>query len=413
MRALCKRFGLPLDNLHAVEPAGTTDTYFAKGSWYTNIDADFAPVRDALKIDLKAAGYPTHWDSITPGGKALDQMSVYDWISTRVPGGHNSKLGKILDVAYNIEYGAETKDQSSLNLVYLLGYQPNNNRMAIFGASDETYHVRGGNQKLPMAIASALPANTVQFGYRMTQIAQNADKTFALTFKTANGTQVVTADAVVLALPFAVLRTLDYSSAGFDARKDMAIQQLGRGQNGKLMLQFKTRLWNQAGPWGKSTGTTFSDSGYQASWEVSRAQAGNSGILVDYTGGNATVDGYASQSSPYTRGNDATTLKLGQKALTMLEPVYPGLTAQANGKTVLSIPPKDTDFNCSYSYLRVGQYTAFAGHEKAPQGHCFLPVSTAVRIIKALWKVLRLKANELPMKSLPRGPSFRACSTIS
>jgi len=121
----------------------------------------------------------------------------------------------------------------------------------------------------------------------------------------------------------------------------------------------------------ESTGTTFSDTGYQASWEVSRAQAGNSGILVDYTGGNATVDGYASQPSPYTRGNDATTAKLGQKALAMMEPVYPGLTKQANGKAVLSIPPKDTDFNCSYSYLRVGQYTAFSGHEKAAQGHCF------------------------------------------
>ena len=39
-----------------------------------------------------------------------------------MPGGLASHLGQMLDVAYNIEYGAETTDQSSLNMLYLLGY---------------------------------------------------------------------------------------------------------------------------------------------------------------------------------------------------------------------------------------------------------------------------------------------------
>ena len=33
----------------------------------------------------------------------------------------DSKVGQLLDVAYNIEYGAESSEQSSLNLIYLLG----------------------------------------------------------------------------------------------------------------------------------------------------------------------------------------------------------------------------------------------------------------------------------------------------
>ena len=41
-----------------------------------------------------------------------------------MPGGHNSQLGRYLDSAYNQEYGLDTPLQSSLNLVYLLGYQP-------------------------------------------------------------------------------------------------------------------------------------------------------------------------------------------------------------------------------------------------------------------------------------------------
>ena len=33
-----------------------------------------------------------------------------------------SRFGQLLDVAYDIEFGAECTDQSALNLLYLLGY---------------------------------------------------------------------------------------------------------------------------------------------------------------------------------------------------------------------------------------------------------------------------------------------------
>ena len=57
-------------------------------------------------------------------------------------------------------------------------------------------------------------------------------------------TRTVVADHVILALPFAVLRNLDYSGAGFDARKQTAITQMGAGRNTKLQLQFASRYWN-------------------------------------------------------------------------------------------------------------------------------------------------------------------------
>ena len=39
-----------------------------------------------------------------------------------MPGGTSSRLGQLLDVVYNIEYGAESSEQTALNLLYLLGY---------------------------------------------------------------------------------------------------------------------------------------------------------------------------------------------------------------------------------------------------------------------------------------------------
>ena len=88
----------------------------------------------------------------TDAGVALDQMSVYEWIESRVPGGHRSPFGQLLDYAYNIEYGAESSDQSALNLVYLLGYKAVPGNYMIFGASNERYHIVGGNTLLPLAI---------------------------------------------------------------------------------------------------------------------------------------------------------------------------------------------------------------------------------------------------------------------
>src|SRR6185312_16413421 len=151
------RYNLTLDDLHGAEPNGSTETYYFGGSYYGHAQAvaDFRDILDILAADVKAAPFPTLYNSYTSAGLELDQMSVYDWIETRVPGGHSSQLGQLLDVAYAIEYGGDTNIQSSLNLLYLLAYQPNSD-LALFGESDERFHVRGGNQQIPLAIANDL-----------------------------------------------------------------------------------------------------------------------------------------------------------------------------------------------------------------------------------------------------------------
>jgi monoamine oxidase len=361
---LANRFGLPVDDLLSAQPEGSTDTYWFLGERYTaaQADIDFAPVRKAAKNDLTAAGYPTLWNFYKPAGFALDHMSIYDWIQTRVPDGHISPFGRLLDAAYNIEYGAETTDQSSLNLLYLLAYQPSPKTFAVFGVSDEKYHIAGGNQRLPEAMAAALPP--VRLGWRMTAIARKSDGTVALSF--SNG-ETVTADQVILTTPFPVLRTLDTAKAGFDSRKKKAIAELGAGRNAKLQLQFTSRLWNTSGPWGISSGSTTTDLGFQNTWDVTRAQPGATGIIVNYTGGD--VAGAFTSPTPYS--NAAGNPKVAAYArafLRQFETVFPGITAKWNGKATLSVPLLDPNLLCSYSYWRVGQYTSFAGYEGVPQG---------------------------------------------
>ena len=191
-----------------------------------------------------------------------------------------SPLGQLLDVAYTIEYGADSSEQSSLNLLYLLGYR-GQGQLRIFGASNEKYHVVGGNDQIPSALAERL-AGQITVESVLVAIALRADGSYSLAFRQGSTTRTVAADRVILALPFSILRSsVDISKAGFSERKRTAIRDLGMGTNSKLHLQFKTRHWNSL----DCNGETFADTGYQNTWEVTRAQRGTAGILVNYTGG--------------------------------------------------------------------------------------------------------------------------------
>ena len=192
---------------------------------------DFEPVFDAVVADEASAPFPTTFDDFTGAGAALDAMSVYDWIESRVPGGHGSPLGMLLDTAYAIEYGADTSEQASLNLIYLLAFQPEPSGLSVFGESDERFHIRGGNQQLPEAIADHLGVgDAVVTGRRLVKIKETSAGRYRLTFEHGSSTTDVTADYVVLAIPFAVLRHVDLSEAGFDRAQAPGDRGAGTGE---------------------------------------------------------------------------------------------------------------------------------------------------------------------------------------
>jgi monoamine oxidase len=360
---LARRFGLATVDLIGAQPNMTTDTYWIFGAQYPYAQAsiDFKPVHNTLQGQVQATSYPTQYNSFTPAGQMFDQMTVYDWITNYVPCGHGSQLGTLLNAAYNDEYGAETTGQSALNLIYLLGYNASPGNWSIYGASDERYHIAGGNSNLPVAIASALPAGSVHLGSAMTAIALNSDGSISVSFGKGKS---VTADHVILGMSFAVLRTLNYSKAGFDTLKQTAITQLGAGRNAKLSLQFNSRPWNASG----STGSLYSDQPFQSAWDVTRGQSSATGILVEYPGASTAQS--MGQSSPYsTTATNPHVAMYAKQFLSQIEPIFPGITAQWNGKAMLSTPFTDPNFGCSYSYWKPGQYTGFSGYESVRQGN--------------------------------------------
>jgi monoamine oxidase len=92
---------------------------------------------------------------------------------------------------------------------------------------------------------------------------------------------------------------------------------------------------------------------------VSRAQAGASGLLVNYTGGDTTRS--QAGGSPQ---------QLAQRFLGQIEPVLPGLSKKWNGKVTFDYWPSNPWTRGAYSYWRVGQYTRFAGSEYQRSNNC-------------------------------------------
>ncbi|HEY6875673.1 MAG TPA: NAD(P)/FAD-dependent oxidoreductase [Candidatus Dormibacteraeota bacterium] len=382
---LATRFNLPLVDLIAAQPAGSEDTYYVHGHYYTwqQAQSDFGTtssgqpsVAQTVKDHLHLAPFPTLYNNFTSFGQYLDNLSGYDWIEKYVPGGHASDFGALLDSAYNQEYGLDMTRQSSLNLLYLLAYMPPQPSVGAFdwyGVSDERFHIAGGNQRLPLAIANyvqtASPQCTVRTQWRMTAIKTNGDGSVTCTFSTPSGTLQQTFDAVILTMTFAVLRGLDYSGASFDNLKKTAITQLGYGTNTKMNLQFNSRFWNGTGAWpGHSNGNIYTDLPFEDAWEATRGVGGATGIVVLFTGGSIGTQVKLPQPYMNTTDSSAATHYV-QQYLSQVETIWPGATAQWNGQATVSTPWSDPNLLGSYACWTTGQYTTFSGYEGVRQGN--------------------------------------------
>lgn len=348
IRNLARELGLKLDNLLKAEKRGTSPSHYFHGQPYPYPDAerDFRAFVPKLAADMHAAGPETSYKVSTARGRELDNMSLQDWIDQNVPGGGQSPLGLLLDIGFTTEYGAPLSEQSSLNLIYVLGeYSAEWPR--IYDAYPDRYRIRGGNDSLAARLTGKLKGQ-IRLNHPLTAIERRETGGYTLRF---DGHPEATADHIVLALPFSVLRhSVDLSKSGFSERKLTAIRELGMGNNAKMHLQFKSRHWEKLG----STGETYADTGYQCTWDQSRAQKGRPGLLVNFLGAGAALA--IKERSP-------------ELALQQLEPVLPGITAEWNGRVRIDNWPGNPWSRGAYSFYRPGQFTEFGGVEGEPENN--------------------------------------------
>ncbi len=349
--ALAKELGVEIQEIKAGDPG--VEYYFFGGKIRSEAEliSAFDPLAKQLAQD--AEGLKDIGGNHTAKARRFDRMSMHAYLDSfrgKVP----PWVIGLLDVAYEIEYGRGTKEQSALNLITYLSPDTKDG-FAIFGESDESKRVKGGSSRLIEALEKATAGKVkVHLRHKLTAIANRADGKLRLTFDTPEGEQRFSFSKTICALPFTMLRgdrVAGIAGIGITKGKLRAIEKLGYGNNTKAMIAFKKRFWRDAHP--VNNGSTYSDQSFQACWECSRGQDGPSGILTNYLGGETAVD-----ASPKDRFG--TTLKeLGE--------IFPGAEAAYLGKRVMSHWPTREFMRGSYTCPLVGQVTSLLEHCATPE----------------------------------------------
>ncbi|HRG95882.1 MAG TPA: NAD(P)/FAD-dependent oxidoreductase [Polyangiaceae bacterium] len=362
MIGYARELGLTLEDI--TKPARETKFFFDGGlvSEATMVE-QYRVLVDAMRDDLRKVGFPTA-DAFTADDAALDNLSLREYLDSR---GAPPQIKKLLNVAYEIEYGVATDAQSCLSFL-LFAKASRQSKLRLWGNfSDERYHVVGGNQQITEGLAARLPGQ-IRLGRRLVGVRKASDGRVVLTFKEGNKTVTATHDAVVLALPFNILRdvALD-ASLGLPASKIYAIQNTVYGTNAKLMVGFTGR------PWLPGSGAAYSDLPYlQTTWETSPSTAdATRGVITDYTGGALG----SSLSAATTQADTA-------RFLGNFDMAYPGASASARrtsgGAYVAHLQhwPSDPNTKGSYTANAPGYFTRIEGNEAKAVGNLFFAGET-------------------------------------
>jgi monoamine oxidase len=352
MMDLAHWLGLKILDGQGPEYAGLEEFAFHFGGKNRSRSEVIAALRDvssAMQLDM--GKLPAGISSATKGpAEALDRMPLEQYLQSR---GVTGWLRDLLTAAYVSEFGLDAGEQSSLNFLTMVSLDTYAGRFRIFGDSDERYRIEGGNQRVTDGLTRALESR-LRLNHRLEAVSANGEG-YRLSFQGPTGPVDQDADAVIFALPFTLLRAVDFR-VELPPAKRKAIDELGYGTNAKLFMGFSSRPWRKAG----STGYFFSDSGMQSGWDHSMTQPGQAGGLTIFNGGAQGMS--LGRNGPVAQADGFTD---------SLEAVFPGSRAARNGRVGAFHWPTYPLSLGSYACYKPGQWTTLGGEEAKPVGNLF------------------------------------------
>ena len=272
--------------------------------------------------------------------EALDRISMADYIEGLQV---SDWVKKMLHAAYLGENGMETSQQSAANLLGIFAIE--NEKFYPFGSSDERFKVIGGNEQIPQGLAAMLKEQ-IRYGHKLLSVKENSNRSLTLRFSADGAEREETFDAVILTLPFTILRELDISM-DLPPIKRRVINELGYGTNSKFIVETKERVWRTAG----YRGYLFNER-IPNGWDSAQMQQNDlgAGAYTCFFGGE--------KGRTAARGTENEQLAY---VLPQLEGAFPGTKASLTGKMELAHWPGNPFVKASYSCFAVGQATAFEG----------------------------------------------------
>lgn len=213
----------------------------------------------------------------------------------------------------------------------------------------QSFTIRGGTDRLPKALASRL-GDRIRYGAAVTRLEQDANGARAV-FTQAGKRATVSADRLVCAIPFSVLRRLDVSPA-FGREKRRVVEQLQYTSVTRVFVQTRTRFWIEDGV----SGNASTDLSVRGIYERTINQPGTRGILESYQAG--------AQARATTKLTDAD--RLGTTVAEMAK-VYPRITEQYEGGTSKSWDDDEWSRG-AYAWFKPGEMHTLLPHVATSEG---------------------------------------------
>lgn len=355
IRKLVAELGLSEEVVDGGDLPSGQEVYWIDGAYYTY---------DEANADWEAAGYAAFHDALresrTAAGEArLDAMSVPEWLES-TPIGTGSRFGKLMLANTVTENGGDPADQSALDLIELTGKNHRDSLDPIPG-DNERFHVVGGNDQIVSGMVAELPEGTVQHGYQLVALRANGDGTLTLSFDVASAAVDVTADLVVLALPFSTLREVELSEAGLSPAKLNVIRTLGMGSNAKIHVELQHKTWPALG----FSGATYGEwQQFCCAWDdsVPAGADASPALFLGFPGGDVGRSGLTGAAHAAAPAADVGWL------LAQIEQIYPGTSAAYTGLAYEDHWALDPWVQGAYSYYRVGQAATYGSLAAAAEG---------------------------------------------
>lgn len=354
---LAQELGLIIDDFYLIDRDVERQLLYFNGSLYTlaELSKAIAPlVKAVLYAKRHGAEVVTYHDVKRKSSAAKwDRMSAEEFL--------NGLKGKVepwvlqaVGMAYLTEFGAELKDISAISLITLIGTETSPYH-SMFGSSDESKRVRGGNQKLTDRLTEEVNFNGtgIEYGAKVVAIAERSGK-IVVTYESNGVVKEEKAKQVIVTLPFPVLRhVVGIDKLGLSSVKMDSINNLYYGTNTKIILEFLGKQWREKGHKAPpSNGLLFTDLPSQSYWETTRHQSGTNGILTNYLGGNT--------------GSAANRDSITNLSLVDLEKLHPGLRSKFVKGVVHNwsmIPTAQGSYSC----IRPGDHLRFFGAAGEPE----------------------------------------------
>jgi monoamine oxidase len=340
MLQLVQEFGLELFNrIEDAERFAFPETgYFFDG--VARSEAEVAEDLRALAAQIASDSerLDADFDRFAP---KLDRLSVKDYLDRHAGLIPQAYIRTLIEGSIRTEYGVEPEDSSALQLIFNLP-TVDGQAVEVLGYSDEMFFVKGGAGKIIESLAQQLDGQ-IRTHMRLTRIDAREDR-FRLSFATG---ETVTADFVILMIPFPVLRDV-ILDVPLPRRLRRFIGELEFSRNEKLIAGFDERAWRQ--PEG-FVAEAWTDLGYAAVWDETQRQPERvDGALTFYLGGREVA-----------ALGEGSARSVGRTFVQRLDGITPGVEAASTDKFLRTRWSQSRFTRGAYANFKPGQLTRFGG----------------------------------------------------